>query len=66
MMTIRTSPVILSTALGLLAGGVAPGSWAGPGHGVSELEIAKIYFEYNSSANDLGVHVLSMARTGSS
>jgi hypothetical protein len=32
-------------------------SWAGRGHGVTELEIAKIYFEYNSSANDLGVHV---------
>ena len=56
-MTARTSLVIISATLALLVGGAVPRSWAGPGHGVAQLEIAKVYFEYNSSANDLGVHV---------
>jgi hypothetical protein len=59
MMTsgVRTLPVILSAALSLFVSLAAPRSWAGPGHGVTQLEIAKIFFEYNSSANDLGVHI---------
>jgi hypothetical protein len=59
MMTsgVRTLPVVLSAALSLFLSPAAPSSWAGPGHGVTQLEIAKIFFEYNSSANDLGVQV---------
>jgi hypothetical protein len=48
---IRTSTVALAAAVALLGMAVPPAVVAAP------FPIAKIYFEYNSSANDLGVHV---------
>jgi hypothetical protein len=46
----RTLPVVLTAAI-VLGWGGAPTTAAG------QFDIAKIYFEYNSTANDLGVHV---------
>src|SRR5262245_30620457 len=51
---IRTHYVILA-AVAVLLGGAAPCSPAKAPP--ASLEIAKIHWEYNSSANDLGVHV---------
>jgi hypothetical protein len=48
--SVRTLSVSLAAALALLVA-TSPAAIAAP------FPIAKIYFEYNSSANDLGVHV---------
>ncbi|MFN0071628.1 MAG: hypothetical protein ACKVVP_09105 [Chloroflexota bacterium] len=49
--TMRLLSMLLATVFALLVGFTGPGVWA------EEFKIAKIYFEYNASANDLGVHV---------
>jgi len=49
----RTLPLVVAAAVALLAGGVRR-----PCHAAEiPFSIAKIYWEYNASANDLGVHV---------
>jgi hypothetical protein len=46
---------VLVSVVALVLGAAGPAAWAKKP--LVNLEIAKIYFEYNSSANDLGVHV---------
>lgn len=53
---IRKLPIILAGAVALALGGTAPESLAANKQPIP-LKIHKIYFEYNDSANDLGVHV---------
>jgi hypothetical protein len=52
----RKWSVLLVAVVALLATAAGPEAWAKKE--AVELDIKKIYFEYNSSANDLGVHVL--------
>jgi hypothetical protein len=47
--------VVLAAVLSLIVGAAGPQAWAKKG--LTNFEIARIFFEYNSSANDLGVHV---------
>jgi hypothetical protein len=49
----RTLVCSLATLVTLMVGAAGPEAWARP----KKLDITKIFFEYNSSANDLGVHV---------
>src|SRR6185503_14048981 len=43
----------LAALVALIVGVTSPEAWAAK----KKLEISRIYWEYNSSANDLGVHV---------
>jgi hypothetical protein len=52
----RMLPVLLAAGVAVLLGVSAPDAAARKRCEV-ELEVAKIYWEYNSSGNDLGVHV---------
>jgi hypothetical protein len=45
----------LAALVALIVGATSPETWAAKKK--LELEISRIYWEYNSSANDLGVHV---------
>jgi hypothetical protein len=47
----RTLPVFLAVLIALIVGAAVTKAWA------AEFEEARIFFEYNSTDNDLGVHV---------
>ena len=53
MRHMRMLPVLLGAMVALIVGAAGPEAWAAK----KKLAITKIYFEFNSSANDLGVHV---------
>lgn len=50
---LRMLPLVLVAMVALSVGVAGPEAWAAQ----KKLSITKIYFEFNSSANDLGVHV---------
>ncbi|HSB62045.1 MAG TPA: hypothetical protein VLI67_10015 [Vicinamibacteria bacterium] len=49
----RVLSVFLVATVALIVGATGPDAWAA----TKKLAISRIYFEYNASANDLGVHV---------
>ena len=51
-----TLPVVVVTMIALILGAPSPPAWAKKR--VENFSIAKVFFEYNSTPNDLGVHVL--------
>ena len=48
---------VLVTMVALIVGPTGPEAWAAKKKPDLALDIAKVFFEFNSSANDLGVHV---------
>lgn len=52
----RTLPVLLVVMVALILVVTSPQAWAKK-KGASSFDIAKVFFEYNSTPNDLGVHV---------
>ena len=53
MASYRTFRMLLVLAVVLIAGAAGPEAWAAR----QKFELTKIYFEYNATDNDLGVHV---------
>jgi hypothetical protein len=50
--------VLVAITIALGVGSASPAAWAKKRTAGAAFDIAKVYFEYNASANDLGVHVL--------
>jgi hypothetical protein len=53
---LRTLPVLLVAMVALILGTTSPPAWAKKRVAIP-FSIAKVFFEYNSTPNDLGVHV---------